>query len=263
MKYSVVKVFCIVLFLGLVSCKDKETAKTATNTEQFEANEAAMESHENQQRGPVYKYVMVPSGLSLRKSNTLDSEKLAGMPFRSRVEVLEERTETAIEVEHIKGGMHKIKYEDKVGYAFSGFLSQFPMPQEEEEGTDAYIAKLKENFSGVNYKSKSNDPDFHEGMTYTYTLPAASWSEAYYLAAAMFQFPTKLGFPGAKGADMETIEDPEKDQDTWDSFLTVEREKNKLKKINFSYRAEGYGYGIDIIRKSDELFQFEHLAFVD
>ena len=263
MKNSIVPVLCALLILGLDSCKNIADEKATQETAQSQTEDTEVPLQSDQNSEPVYRYVMVPNGLSLRKDNTLDSEKLAGMPFRSEVVLLEEATEKPLEVEHIKGGMHKIQYDGKTGYAFSGFLSSLPMPQEEEEGTEAYIAKLKERFSGVTYESRPNDPDFHDGVTDTFTLPAASWHEAYYLVAAMQQFPKNLEFPSPAGSDLETIADPEKPKDAWDSFLTVTRKNNTLEKIEYSYRAEGFGYVVTIVRESEKLFRIEHLSFVD
>jgi len=251
------------LFIGLVSCKETPAKDSAKQTAQSETNDPKISPHEEQDSQLEYRYVMVPNGLSLRATNTLDSEKLAVMPFKSKVVLLEEASDKPIEVEHIKGGMHKIRYEGQTGFAFSGFLSQLPLPQEEEQSTEDYIATLKEQFPDVTFESKANDPEFHEGSTVTFTLPATNWHEAFYIVSAMYQSPKTLGFPKPSGPELETIEDPEKPQEVWDSFLTVTRENNSFKKIEYDYRAEGFGYGYDIVRESDKLFRVEYLGFVD
>ncbi|QCX01544.1 SH3 domain-containing protein [Aggregatimonas sangjinii] len=258
MKNSIVYVLAFVFLICLGSCKEK-----AKQTAQSEGRDSTLVAQENQDTALGDLYVMVPNGLSLRADNALDSEKLAVMPFRSRVVLLQEAADTSLEVEHIKGGMHMVRYKGQTGYAFSGFLSHLPMPEEEEEGNEVYIAKLKENYSEVTFVSKPNDPDFHEGTTDTFTLPATSWHEAFYIVAAMYELPETLAFPNPSGPELETFEDPDKPQEVWDSFLTVNRENNALKKIEYYYRAEGFGYGVDIQRKSENLFQIEYLGFVD
>lgn len=262
MKASSNNSFICVLTYAFLTCLGscKESTKQIA---QAEAIDKLLVLPEHQDTSLGDRYVMVPNGLSLRADNTLNSHKLTVMPFGSRAVLLQKGADTSLEVEHIKGGMHKIRYEGKTGFAFSGFLSHLPMPEKEDQSTEEYIAKLKERYPQVTFESKPNDPDFHEGTTDTFTLPAKSWHEAFYIVAAMYRLPNTLGFPNSSGPERETFEDPDKTQEVWDSFLTVNRENNKLKKIEYSYRAEGYGYGYHIVRESENLFQIEYLGFVD
>lgn len=207
-------------------------------------------------------YVLAPNGLSLRKENKLNSEKLIIMPLGSEVVLLEAAMGESLEVEHIKGGMHFVSYEGQTGYAFSGFLGGFPL-RGKDQGTDMYISQLKEEFPNITYETKSNDPDFHEGATDTFTLPATSWHEAYYVVSAMYELPKTLGFPNPSGSALETFEDPSKLDSTWSSYLTATRENNILQKIEYAYRVEAFGFNVEITRKSEQLFLVEYLVFVD
>ena len=262
MNNTIASLICLFLFLGLGSCKDASHQSTTQQIAQSRPFDTESALRTTQDSEPVYRYVIAPNGLSLRATNSLDSKKLAGMPLGSRVTLLNESYETPLEIEYIKGGMQQVQYNEQIGYAFNGYLSPIPLA-EKEQATEDYLADLKTRFPEVSYESRPNDPDFHEGTTDTYTIPATTWHEAYYLVAALYRSPKTLGFPNPAGPDLELFEDPEKPDDVWDSFLTATREKNALKKIGYDYRAAGFGYGYTIERESEKLFKVVYLGFVD
>jgi len=210
----------------------------------------------------TFLYVIAPSGLSLRKEDDVASEKLASMPLGSQVTLIDSPVATDMIVEHIEGAMLEINYNGQTGFAFSGYLAPIRLLKKEEAVED-YIAALKKSHPNINYESKSNDPDFHEGITDTYVLPVSHWHEAYYIVSAMYKIPKSLGFPNPEGPVQSVIEDPKKPADVWDSFLTTQRENNTIKMIEYDYRVEGSGYQLDIIRKSQNEFLITYLVFVD
>jgi len=206
--------------------------------------------------------VLAPNGLSLRKTKSLDSEKLTVMPLGSEVTLLEAASEISLEIEHIKGGMHKVNYNGQIGYAFSGFLGAFELQKPNEE-LATYIGRLQEKYPSLNYESKDNDPDFHEGVTETFTLPASNWAEAYYAAATACAIPKSLGFPSPQGPLEEIIADPEKPTNVWSSDLNITRNKNNLEKIVYGFRTEGFGSAVTIERDNNTTFRITYLRFVD
>ncbi len=208
------------------------------------------------------RYVLVPNGLSLRKEKTLKSERITVMPLRSEVTLLKEPLGNTFEVEHIKGSMIKVLFNDTIGYCFSGYLSQLPLPKK-TQSAQAYIDELKEQFSGTSFKTKPNSPDFHQGSTDTFTLPTTSWHEAYYIVCALYKIPKSLGFPNPSGPKKETIPQPDKPKKTWSSELSITRKDNTLTSINYFLRLEGFGTSITIIRLDNGFFQVEDLAYVD
>ena len=249
--------FLSVLLFG--ACKEVEPKTNelplAQNTDTIHDKAAATQTN-------TMRYVLALNGLSLRKENTLGSEKLTIMPLGSAVALLEAASDTLLEVEHIKGGMHKIAYQGETGYAFSGFLGNFELPIKDED-VETYMARLKKKYPHLTYKSEDNDPDFHEGYTETFTLPANNWPEAYYATAATCHFPKRLGLPASNGPDQETMEDPEKPADAWSSYLTVTRKQNELQTIEYAYRTLGFGSLVTIERDNEKEFRVTYLRFVD
>lgn len=255
--------FVFYLVLSLSACKEDPKKSippiigNGTETLHGETSDAVQESLPGTRL-----FVIAPNGLSLREENKLDSEKLTVMPLGSEVVLLETSTETPLEVEYIKGGMHKINFEGQVGFAFSGYLSPVLLHQK-DEATEAYITRLKNQYPKLRYESKPNNPDFHEGFTDIFTLPAASWHEAYYLVSAMYNIPKSLGFPNPVGPNETTIENAEKSDTIWDSGLTVMREADQLKKIIYYFRTDGFGYSVDIVQLQEGTFEMVYIGFVD
>jgi hypothetical protein len=75
--------------------------------------------------------VFTESGLNLRDTSNLDSKILFLLPFGSQVEVLntfEFRNEMEDTINGRFGNWIIVKYKDKTGYAFDGYLSGLPIP---------------------------------------------------------------------------------------------------------------------------------------
>jgi len=251
----------LALLTLLVSSAFKNTQSNG-NTNKIAQHTANTLSTKVKTANAITLYVLAPNGLSLRKENTLDSEKLTVMPRGSAVQLLEAAPTTDIEIEHIQGGMHKVHYQGQIGYAFSGFLSPFEL-MEEHGNINEYINHLKEKYPSLSYESVPNGPDFHEGYTETFTLPAKHWHEAYYAVAALAYVPKTLGFPKPYGPVEETIEDPNKPEETWASDLIITRKENTLEKIVYGYRTEGFGASVTLTRQADAVFKVSYLRFVD
>lgn len=252
----------LLLCISLYSCKDKAAKTVSQETDNSKINAVNPETTSGEVFQTQKLYVIAPNGLSLRKENSLESEKLAGMPLGSEVLLLEGNNTADLEVEHIKGSMLKVGFDGQVGYAFSGYLSPIWLRSENED-TKAHLLKLKETFPSISFESKRTDPDFHEGNIDTFTLPASTWHEAFYVVAGIYDLPKSFGFPNPSGPDKEILEEPNKPEEIWSSDLEVERANNTLTKITYGYRAEGFGYSVEITRPNTADFRIEHLAFVD
>jgi len=70
----------------------------------------------------LYYTVMAMSGLSIRKDKDINSEKLNVVKFGGKVQVLEIFEEDKITIEQTEGFWIKIKYKNKEGYMYSGYL---------------------------------------------------------------------------------------------------------------------------------------------
>ncbi|MCB0845499.1 MAG: SH3 domain-containing protein, partial [Bacteroidetes bacterium] len=71
-------------------------------------------------------YITAPNGLNLRKKEQADSDKLGKISFGDKVDIITPAKSKSVEVDQIKGGMAKVDFDGVIGYAFEGYLSQFP-----------------------------------------------------------------------------------------------------------------------------------------
>ncbi len=251
------------ILFGLIgSCKENNAKKASlsriaitNSTENTPALPQSQKVHKSM-------FVIAPNGLSLRKENAINSERLLLMPLGREVRVLEEVTDDSLTIENIRGAMLKIEYQGNKGFSFSGYLSPFPLPNK-GQSIAGYADKLKKLFPDVSFSSKPTDPDFHEGTIDTFRLPARSWSEAFFMAFAIYQLPKSFGFPDSKGVAQETIEEPTKPTEAWSSFMTITRTENNFKSIEYAYRAEGFGYRMLLTRPNENSFEIEYLSFID
>jgi len=240
MKTNTFIIMFFLLFLPVVICSGQTEKSIAKNT----------------------RYVIAPSGLSLRKQNSLKSEKILVMPLGSKVHLLEEAPNKTIEVEYIKGGMHKVSYNGLIGYCFSGYLSSLYLPKKKQT-TEEYLYELQKHFSDIKLESKPTDSDFHEGNIDMYSLPASSWHEIFYLIRGIYLLPKSFSYPNPLGPNQEIIADPKKPEDVWSSTMTFTRNAKTLESIRYVYRTEGFGFSIEITAAENGFFAIKHLAFVD
>ena len=250
-------------FAGLIVCCTENDAKK-TSLSAIAVNHAIENNIvlPNAQKNPKSMFVIAPNGLSLRKDNSITSKRLLAMPLGVEVTVLEKSTNDSLTIDNIRGGMYKVRYLEIEGFSFSGYLSLFPLP-DKNQSMAKYAEKLNTIFPNVSYSSKSTDPDFHEGFIDTFRLPARSWSEAFYMATAIYHLPKSFDFPDSTGVAQETIEEPTKPAEAWSSFMTITRSENNFESIEYAYRAEGFGYRILLTKPNENFFEIEYLSFVD
>lgn len=193
-------------------------------------------------------YVTAPSGLTLRKFDNLNSDKLAVMPYGTQLKVLFNEKENTMTVGGIEGGMNKVAYNNKSGFAFNGFLSKFFPP---EKGTNAqmYVADLKATFPKVSFSRTTGGTASKPSNTETVLLPTEHWHEAFYIAQKLYDIPMVFGFPNPKGRKAETITNSEKPEQLEVSNMLVERKDDMLQKIRYSQAAEAYKSGVTITQE--------------
>ena len=105
--------------LLVISCKNEtpepEIVDTSNDLALAETSEISKEE---------YLYVTAFNGLSLREFNNLNSEKLAVMPYGTKLKVISSEDKETMTVGGIKGAMHQVEYNHKNGFAFNGYLSK-------------------------------------------------------------------------------------------------------------------------------------------
>ena len=198
----------------------------------------------------TYLYVTAPSGLTLREFNNLNSDKLAVMPYGTRLEVLSKEDAKTMTVGGVSGGMNEVAYNNKTGFAFNGFLSQF-FPPEKDTNAKTYVADLSSTFPTATYTESTGGTASNPSNTETVTLPTTQWHEAFYIAQQLYDIPMVYSFPNPKGTDVQTIHNPKKPAQLETSALVIERKDNALQKITYSQAYEGFASGISITKEGD------------
>ncbi|NQX78741.1 SH3 domain-containing protein [Gilvibacter sp.] len=229
--------------LTLVACKEapQEIQESETQsvineqlamTEDFKEVGEAMEEVKT-----TYLYVTARTGLSLRAFNNLNSEKLAIIPYGTRLEVLEHEPQQTMKVNNIKGGMDKVNFNRKSGYVFNGYLSKY-FPPEDDMLPAGYAKELKEVYPNVSYTEADGGTASKPVNTETLMLPGAEWHEAYFIAQKIFDIPNEFTFPKQTGKETQQFKGPKKETDSWFDALNVSRDANGLVELQYSYDAK-------------------------
>jgi hypothetical protein len=107
-------IFFIIVFLPfLISCENKNA-----NTTTRDPNEPL----DSKSITPTTYYVSATDGLKLRSGPGLSFDTLNIIPFRDSVQVINEFSDT-ITLQDIQGKWLKVKWNNLVGFVFSGFLT--------------------------------------------------------------------------------------------------------------------------------------------
>lgn len=256
MKKVALTIIALTFATVFMSCKN-ETTDTDTTPENHDL--AVADTTPSTETG--YLYVTAPSGLTLREFNNLNSDKLAVMPYGTKLKVLTNEANKTMNVGGIDGGMNEVEYNNKTGFAFNGFLSKFFPP---EKGTNAkmYVQDLKATFPKASYTETTGGTASKPTNTETVLLPTQEWHEAFYIAQKLYAIPMAFNFPNPKGKDAETIKNGKKSEQLLTSDLILERKDNEFQKITYNQAAEGFGSGVTIT-KEGELMKIEYTAVVD
>ena len=204
-------------------------------------------------------YVLAPSGLNLRKDADPNSAKLDLIPLGGKVTLLTASTAKNLTVDQLSGGMAKVKYGDKTGFVFDGYLSRFPAPKQSINTPggytlENYVEKLRENPDvSIIHEEHSMDYGGISSSESSIYIPSQNWQEAFLIAKLLLNVPPKFLFPKPTKAVETIIPNPDKKQQAWSDEMKVERNTTgQLTSINYYYRGEGGGWGAVITSELDE-----------
>jgi hypothetical protein len=231
-----------------VSCKNESSDQKIDET----LNDLALADTTVEEANPEFLYVTAYSGLSLREFNNLNSEKLAKMPYGTKVKILNHEKNLTMDVGGIKGGMNEVEFNHKKGFAFNGYLSKF-FPPEKDSKAKIYAEELKTFFPSVVYSESVGGTASKPENTETLILPTTQWHEAFFVAQRLFDFPKEFDFPNPKGKDEQTIKDSKPKKDIWTSELHINRTEDELQKIEYIYTSKGFGKTVTITKDSDKM----------
>lgn len=192
MKKVVLSIVVVVVTATLFSCKETPQSivtNTETETTQTEASEdLALLNTEEINAEVQYRYVTAPSGLSLREYNNLQSEKLAKMPYGTKVKIVSTEGKATMTVSGVKGAMDEVEFNHKKGFAFNGYLSKY-FPPEKDITVKGYASELQKHFPEVQFSESIEGTTSNPINIETIVLPGVPWHEAFTTAQQLFDFP--------------------------------------------------------------------------
>jgi hypothetical protein len=246
MKKVVLSMFVATLIFG--SCKN-ESSKAEPNVS---LNDIALAETIVEEVAPQYLYVTASSGLSLREYNNLKSNRVATMPYGTKVKVITQEKNLTMNVGGLEGGMNEVEFNQKKGFAFNGYLSKF-FPPEIGVKAKGYAEELQTYFPQVGYIESSGGSASKPSNSTTLLLPAALWQEAFFIAKQLFDIPKEFNFPSPKGKNKQVIQFTKSKDKGWKNQLEVTRKDNQLKKIEFLYESQDFDKTISIQKEGTNM----------
>ena len=256
MKKVVLALATIVLSATIISCKNESKEVTSeVNPEQditqIPSEDIALADVNTETTAAgEYLYVLASSGLSLREFGNLQSDKLAKMPYGTKVKVINAEDKATMTVGGIKGGMDEVEFNHKRGFAFNGYLSKY-FPPELNITAKGYASELNQYFPDVMYSEENGGTASSPESTQSILLPQAEWHDAFFIAQGLFDFPKEFDFPNPKGKDEQTVADSKPKKDVWTSELEIKRKDNTLEKISYVYKSKKLD-NLVVIEKTDK-----------
>ena len=190
-------------------------------------------------------YVTAASGLSLREYNNLKSQKLAVMPYGTKVEVVTLEANNTMNIRGVEGGMHQVLYNNKTGFAFSGYLSDL-FPPEPGVNPKMYIADLQNTHPTASITELVGGTASKPSSTETLLIPTTKWHEAYLIAQKLYGIPRDFALPDPKGREVQKTSNPNMPIGALVSELLVTRLDNTLVEIVYNYTTSNFKQYVSI-----------------
>ena len=187
MKTKALAIAALIAITFFTSCKEKLPQQTEIALTQISAQSPP-------EKKTASLYVTAASGLSLRQYNNLKSQKLAVMPYGTKVEIVSLEANNTMNIRGIKGGMHQVLYNNKTGFAFSGYLSEL-FPPEPGANPKMYIADLQNTHPTASITELVGGTASEPSSTETLLIPTTKWHEAYLIAQKLYDIPRDFAMP--------------------------------------------------------------------
>jgi hypothetical protein len=193
MKYTLVLLFSI---LFLWNCKNESKDSSPTSNTETPIQENIKPVTEEKSVDYQEYYVAVTSGLRMRKSASLKGEKMDVVKYGEAIQVNRNDIISIPPVSGFNGNMVAVKYGDKEGYMFDGFLTKFPPPSKGQQ-LKQYVRKLK--IQGF----KATQKESFEEITATseLLLPTTDFQEAFLIAQRMGWITGKFDLPNPNAGE--------------------------------------------------------------
>jgi hypothetical protein len=238
MKTKALAIAALTIITLFTSCEKNTPQNTEIALTQISAQPIA-----EKKTAPLY--VTAASGLSLRQYNNLKSQKLAVMPYGTKVEIVSLELNNTMNISGVKGGMHQVLYNNKTGFAFSGYLSEL-FPPEPGANPKMYIADLQNTHPTASIKEFTGGTASEPSSTETLLIPTTKWHEAYLIAQKLYDIPRDFAMPDPKGRDAQVINSTNKPLDALVRELQVTRLDNTLVEIVYNYTTTNFKQHLSI-----------------
>lgn len=256
MKKVVLIIASVVLTIPFFSCKENPKEEVPLNTNIESEGSVPSENlallNASEITAEEYRYVTAPSGLSLREYNNLQSDKMAKMPYGTKVKIIAAEGKNTMNVSGIKGAMDKVAYNHKEGFAFNAYLSKY-FPPERDITVKGYASELQKQFPEVIFTETVEGTASNPITKETLLLPNIPWHEAFGTAQRLFDFPSEFEFPNPKGKDTEVLFDGKPKKGIWISQLEISRQENELQKIEYVYSSQKFNSKVTIEKEGDNM----------
>ena len=189
-------------------------------------------------------YVTAPGGLSLREYNNLNSTKLAIMPYGTKIDVVALELNNTMRIKGVRGGMHKVLYNNKIGFAFSGYLSEL-FPPENGSSAEVYIEDLKFSHPNASFLSCTGGTASQPTLTETILIPTKQWNEAFLIAKKLYNIPSEFGMPNPRGRNAQTIQSAYANDSVMNN-MRVLRNEDSFVQIVWFYSNDTFGKYVSI-----------------
>lgn len=289
MKTIQYSIFLSLFVLGLMSCdgdvKMKNEGSSLIDSIEGQEGEESVNFSETETF-----YVLATGGLRLREAADLTSEKKEILSYGSKVEVAPLNAVAIDAVSGLQGKMVKTMQGNKEGFAFDGYLSSIPVPEEGQTPVE-YVMWLKSKKLAANFEQiESADGMEAEDVL---TLPARNFQEAFLIGKKINIFQTDfdllenskqsnltirkgkntLQIKAQKDSDVKEItgkkgqvkgfDIPSKaGEDYWMRYITFEFEKDEIKNVSVQVAYEG-GSWTCTLAKEGQNYVFRKVSIAD
>lgn len=171
-------------------------------------------------------YVHSQEGLNMRARPDIKADKLGRMAYGDRVTVTSPpQPQNKVTHDNIENIWIRIKFQDKEGYAFGGYLSRFPIPNTAslKAYTAVFKTSAKNNSTGIDIKMDKTRVKNSQAIV----LENASFNDGFLVARRLFNIPVRLKFPIKTKLKISIVNDPEI--------------RAKLSNISLEFRRNKYG----------------------
>ena len=146
-----------------------------------------------------------------------------------------------------------ILYNNKTGFAFSGYLSEL-FPPEPGANPKMYIADLQNTHPAASITELVGGTASEPSSTETLLIPTTKWHEAYLIAQKLYDIPRDFAMPDPKGRDAQVINSPNTPLEALVRELQVTRLDNTLVEIVYNYTTSNFKQHLTI-QKQDGMMR--------